>query len=166
MKKTLLSLIMLGLSGVSSMALADETKIGVVDLQKIIQTSPKIQTIQQNLEKKFRPRRDALIATEKDLRAKMDAFKRDSVVMNANAKKDKEREIVSMQQKFERDGQQYQQELSTAHNEAMEDFYTRVRAAISRVAKKEHFELVLQKDAAPFAAEKLDVTKQVIAAIE
>ena len=62
--------------------------------------------------------------------------------------------------------QQYQQELSTAHNEAMEDFYTRVRAAIATIAKKEHFELVLQKDAAPFAAEKLDVTKQVITAIK
>ena len=80
--------------------------------------------------------------------------------------KDKEREIVAIQQKFERDGQQYQQELSTAHNEAMEDFYTRVRAAIATIAKKEHFELVLQKDAAPFAAEKLDVTKQVITAIK
>lgn len=166
MKKTLLGLMMLSLSGLSTVAFADDTKIGVVDLQKIIQTSPKVQSIQQSLEKKFRPRRDALIATEKELRSKMDAFKRDSVVMNANAKKEKEREIVSMQQKFERDGQQYQQELSTAHNEAMEDFYTRVRAAISKVAKKEHFELVLQKDAAPFAAEKLDVTKQVVAAIE
>ncbi|NBX85209.1 MAG: OmpH family outer membrane protein [Gammaproteobacteria bacterium] len=166
MKKTLLGLMMLSLGGLSTVAHAEETKIGVVDLQKIIQTSPQIQTIQQDLEKKFRPRRDSLIAAEKDLRAKMEAFKRDSVVMNANIKKDKEREIVAIQQKFERDGQQYQQELSTAHNEAMEDFYTRVRAAIATIAKKEHFELVLQKDAAPFAAEKLDVTKQVITAIK
>ena len=103
MKKTLLGLMMLSLGGLSTVAHAEETKIGVVDLQKIIQTSPQIQTIQQDLEKKFRPRRDSLIAAEKDLRAKMEAFKRDSVVMNANARKDKEREIVAMQQKFERD---------------------------------------------------------------
>ena len=70
-----------------------------------------------------------------------------------------------MQQKFERDGQQYQQELSTAHNEAMEDFYTRVRAAISSVAKKEKYSLILQKDAAPYVVEALDVTKQVITEI-
>lgn len=165
MKKTLLGLMMLSLTGFSAMSWADAMKIGVVDLQKIVQNSAQIQGIQTKLEQKFRPRRDTLIATEKDLRAKMEAFKRDSVVMNANARKDKEREIVAMQQKFERDGQQYQQELSTAHNEAMEDFYTKVRAAIAVVAKKDQYSLILQKDAAPFAVEALDVTKQVIAEI-
>ena len=166
MKKTLRGLMMLGLSGFTTLSCADAVKIGVVDLQKIIQTSPQIQGIQAKLEQKFRARRDTLIATEKDLRTKMDAFKKDSVVMSVTARKDKEREIVAMQQKFERDGQQYQQELSTAHNEAMEDFYTKVRAAISVVAKKDQYSLILQKDAAPFATEALDVTKQVISEIK
>jgi len=165
MKKTLMGLIILSLAGFSVISWADAMKIGVVDLQKIIQTSPQTQAIQTKLEQKFRARRDGLIAAEKDLRAKMDAFKRDSVVMNAAARKEKERDIVGMQQKFERDGQQYQQELSTAHNEAMEDFYTRVRAAISSVAKKEKYSLILQKDAAPYVVEALDVTKQVITEI-
>ena len=163
MKKILFGLIMLGVASISTAA--DTLKIGVVDLQKIIQTSPQIQKIQQSLEQRFRPRRDTLMAAEKDLKAKIEAFKRDSVVMNPTQKKDKEREIVGIQQKFELDGQKYQQELSTAHNEAMEDLYTKVRAAISAVAKKQQYSLILQKDAAPFSTEILDVTKQVIAEI-
>jgi outer membrane protein len=163
MKKILLGLMMLGCASITTAA--DAVKIGVVDLQKIIQTSPQIQKIQQSLEQRFRGRRDTLMATEKDLKAKIEGFKRDSVVMNAVQKKDKEREIVAIQQKFELDGQKYQQELSTAHNEAMEDFYTKVRAAISVIAKKQQYSLILQKDAAPFSTEILDVTKQVIAEI-
>ena len=166
MKKILASLMLLSLCGLATEALANDMKIGVVDLQKIVQTSPQMQAIQKKLETEFRPRRDALVAEEKNLREKMDGFKRDAVVMNANTKKDKERELVSLQQKFERAGQQYQQELNTAHNQAMEDFYTKVRASIASVAKKEKYDLVLQKDAAPFAAEKLDVTKLVIAEIK
>jgi outer membrane protein len=165
MKKLLSSLILLGLAGLSQSSFADALRIGVVDLQKIVQTSPQIQTIQQSLEQKFRARRDSLVATEKDLKSKIESFKKDSVVMNPTQKKDTERNLVALQQKFEREGQQYQQELSTAHNEAMEDFYTKVRAAISIVAKNEHYDLIVQKDAAPFTTEKLDVTKQVIAAI-
>jgi len=165
MKKTLSSLVLLGLSCVGTAAWADNFKIGVVDLQKIIQTSPQMQTIQQSLEQKFRSRRDTLVATEKDLKAKIDAFKKDSAVMNATQKKEQERAIIAMQQQFERDGQTYQQDLSTAHNQAMEDFYTKVRAAIAEVSKKDHYDLVIQKDAAPYASEKLEVTKQVIAAI-
>jgi outer membrane protein len=166
MKKIVMGLLMLGVAGLSNISWSAEAfKIGVVDLQKIVQTSPQIQKIQQGLEQRFRSRRDTLIATEKDLKTKVEAFKRDSVVMNANQRKDKEREIVAMQQKFELDGQKYQQELSTAHNEAMEDFYTKVRAAIAVVAKKQQYSLILQKDAAPFSTEVLDVTKQVITEI-
>ena len=165
MKKLRSRLMLLSLICIGSTVYADTLRIGVVDLQKIVQTSPQIQTIQQGLEQKFRARRDTLVAAEKDLKAKIEAFKKDSVVMNPTQKKDTERNLVALQQKFEREGQQYQQELSTAHNEAMEDFYTKVRAAISTVAKNEHYDLVIQKDAAPFSAEKLDVTKQVITAI-
>lgn len=165
MKKFFNALLLIGMISFGQQASADNLKIGVVDLQKIVQTSSQIQVIQKNLEQKFRTRHDALMNTEKDLKAKIESFKRDSAVMNPTAKKEMERSIVAMQQKFEMDGQQYQRELSTAHNEAMEDFYAKVRAAITDVAKKEHYDLILQKDAAPFSGEKLDVTKQVIAAI-
>lgn len=165
MKKFFNALLILGMMCLGQQASADNLKVGVVDLQKIVQTSSQIQTIQKGLEQKFRTRHDALMNTEKELKAKIEAFKRDAAVMNPTVKKETERAIVAMQQKFEMDGQQYQRELSTAHNEAMEDFYTKVRAAIATVAKNEQFDLVLQKDAAPFSTEKLDVTKQVIAAI-
>lgn len=147
---------------VGNSALADGAKIGVVDLQKIMQTSTQMKVIQDKLEKEFKPRRDKLIAMEEGLKKDMEKFKRDSAVLNATQRKDLEKKIVSTQQQFEREGQQYQQELSTAHNEAMEDFYNKIRAAIAKVAQDESYDLVFQKDAAPFSIDKLDVTAKVI----
>ncbi|MCL9683366.1 OmpH family outer membrane protein [Legionella maioricensis] len=144
---------------------ADWAKIGVVDLQKIMQTSSQMKTIQQTLEKEFKPRRDKLVAVEASLKSDMEKFKRDSAIMSATQKKELEKKIVSAQQQFERDGQQYQQELSTAHNEAMEGLYTKVRAAIGKIAKDEKYDIIVQKDAAPFSTEALDVTDKVIKAI-
>lgn len=146
-------------------AFADAAKIGVVDLQKIMQTSSQMKDIQQKLEKEFKPRRDKLVAMEASLKADMEKFKRDSAVMSATQKKDLEKKIISMQQQFERDGQQYQQELSTANNEAMEGLYSKVRSAIAKVAKDEKYDLIVQKDAAPFSADTLDVTDKVVKAI-
>lgn len=143
-------------------ALAEGAKIGVVDLQKIMQTSTQMKVIQDKLEKEFKPRRDKLIAMEDGLKKDMEKFKRDSAVLNATQRKDLEKKIVATQQQFEREGQQYQQELSTAHNEAMEDFYNKIRAAIAKVAQSESYDLVFQKDAAPFSVEKLDVTAKVM----
>lgn len=150
----------LALSG--AMAYADGSKIGVVDLQKIMQTSSQMKSIQEKLEKEFKPRRDKLIAMEENLKKDMETFKRDTAVMSQMQRKDLEKKMVSEQQQFERDGQQYQQELSTAHNDAMEDFYNKIRAAIAKVAENEKYDIVFQKDAAPFSVEKLDITAKVM----
>ncbi len=127
-----------------------------------MQTSTQMKTIQDKLEREFKPRRDKLVAMEEHLKQDMEKFKRDASIMNQNQRKDLEKKIVSVQQQFEREGQQYQQELSTAHNEAMEEFYNKIRSAIARVAKVEKYDLVLQKDAAPFSTDNLDITTKVM----
>ncbi len=130
-----MSLVALVFSLFGVQAYADNARIGVVDLQKIMQTSTQMKEIQQKLEANFQPRRDKLMAMEKTLKEDMEKFKRDSAILSATQKKDLEKKIVAAQQQFERDGQQYQQELSTAHNEAMEALYAKVRSAIATIAK-------------------------------
>lgn len=166
MKRLSLALVACLLSLTTVTAFAEGAKIGVVDLQKIMQVSPQMKTIQQKLEQEFKPRRDKLVIMETDLKKEMDQFKRDNAVMSEQQKKELEKKIVTTQQQFEREGQQYQQELSTAHNEAMEGLYTKVRAAISKVAQSEKFDIILQKDAAPFTTDKLDVTDKVLKEIK
>ena len=161
-----LSLCLAGLLALTSAAtMASDARIGVVDLQKIMQTSNQMKTIQQKLEKEFKPRRDKLVASETSLKGDMEKLKRDSAILTTSQKKDLEKKVLAAQQQFERDGQQYQQELSTAHNEAMEGLYTKVRAAISKIATDEKYDLIVQKDAAPFSLATLDVTEKVIKAV-
>lgn len=148
--------------GLMGSAFADTSKIGVVDLQKIMQTSSQMKVIQQKLEKEFKPRRDKLVAMEESLKKDMETFKRDSTIMSQTQKKDLEKKIVSAQQTFEREGQQYQQELSTAHNEAMEELYGKIRKAIAKVAETEKYDLIMQKDATPYSIAALDITDRVM----
>ncbi len=161
-----LSIWVMAIFAISASAFAADARIGVVDLQKIMQTSSQMKTIQEKLEKAFKPRRDKLIAMEESLKKDMEAFKRDTAVLSQSQRKDLEKKIVGEQQQFERDGQQYQQELSTAHNEAMEEFYNKIRAAIAKVAESDRYDLVFQKDAAPFSVDKLDVTAKVMQEIK
>lgn len=150
----------------AAIASADVAKIGVVDLQKIMQTSTQMKAIQQKLETEFKPRRDKLVSMEESLKKDMEKFKRDSAVLSPTQKKELEKKIVSSQQAFERQGQQYQQELSTAHNEAMEELYGKIRKAITKVAQTEKYDIILQKDAAPFSIDKLDITPSVMKNID
>lgn len=165
MKKISGLLIALALAFGNMNAFADTIKIGVVDLQKIMQTSTEMKTIQSKLEKEFKPRRDTLVEMEEGLKKDMEKFKRDSAVMSKSERQKLEKKIVETQKTFEKQGQEYQQELSKAHNEAMEAFYNKIRSAIAKVAEKDKYDLVLQKDAAPFSAPKLDVTDKVLKAV-
>ena len=64
-----LSLCLAGLLALTSAAtMASDARIGVVDLQKIMQTSAQMKSIQEILEKEFQPRRDNLIAMEEKLK--------------------------------------------------------------------------------------------------
>lgn len=146
-----------------SLVFADtNVHIGIVDLQKIMQTSAQMKAIQQKLEKDFRPRRDKLMAMEGEIKKEMERFKRESAVMSQEQKRDLERKIMLGQQTFEREGQQYQQELNTAHNDAMEELYNKIRKAISNVAAKEKYDIILQKEAAPYSAPNLEITDKVV----
>lgn len=147
---------------VSTSAFSQNIQIGVVDLQKIMQTSKQMKELQQKLEQNFQPRRAKLMATEEELKNDMVKLKRDSAVLSQAQKKDLEKKVIAKQQALERDGQQYQQELTAAQNDAMEDFYNKIRQAINKIAEKEKYDIVLQKEAAPFISDKLDITSQVI----
>ena len=149
-----------------SIAYANDAKIGVVDLQKIMQTAEQMKEIQKSLEKDFQPRREKLVNMEKKIKQEMEKLKRDGAVMSEAKRKELEKKIVSEQRQFEQEGQQYQKQLSTAHNQAMETFYNQIREAISKIAKHDILDIVLQKDAAPYSSEKLDVTSRVLKEIK
>lgn len=149
-----------------SIAYAHDAKIGVVDLQKIMQTAEQMKEIQKSLEKDFQPRREKLVDMEKQIKQEMEKLKRDSAVMSESKRKELEKKIVGEQRQFEKEGQQYQKELSAAHNQAMEQFYNQIRQAISKIAKQDKLDIVLQKDAAPYSSEKLDVTSRVLKEIK
>ena len=138
------------------------SKIAVVDMQQIMQRSGDMKTIQQTLEKEFKPRRDKLVAMEGQIKADMEKYKKEAAVMSKAEQKKMQEKIVTAQKKFEQEGQMYQRELNTKHNAEMQKLYTKVRGVIEKVAKDNGYDVVLQKEAAPYSSTKLDLTEKVI----
>lgn len=143
-------------------AYADNIKIGIVDLQKILQTSAEARAIEENLITEFQPRRDNIISQENEIKREMERFKRDSSIMSQSERKSLEKRIIQAQRKFEQEGQLYQQEISKAHEIAREKISSKIRKAIAIIAERDKYDVVIQKDATPFSAEKLDITKKVL----
>jgi outer membrane protein len=165
MKKLMSMCLAFALLCLGGNAFADKIKVGIVDFQKIMQTTPKVKTIQESLEKSFKSRRDKLVAMEDSIKKDTEKFKKDESVMNDADKKSLQNKVILARQRFELEGQQYQQELTAAHNQAMEKLYGQIKEAISKVATQDKFDFILQKDAVPYSQSQLDVTDKVLKAL-
>lgn len=149
----------------SAAASADPLKIGVVDLHEIFAKAPEVKVIKENLETKFKPRQQKLVAAQNDIKSDMDKLQKDGAVMSSSDKKLLQEKIMKAQQDLEKKGSQYQQDLNSAQNQAMETFFGKVKKVIDALAKKEKYNLVLQRDNVPYMDENLNITKKVVAAL-
>lgn len=147
------------------MASVKTLKIGVVDVQEIVAKAPQVKTINDRLSTKFKSRQEKVVALQNTLKKDMEKMERDAAVLSAKDKSALEEKILSQQRDLQRLGQDYQQDLSREQNKEMQEFFTKVKDAIDKVAKKESYDIILQKDGVPYASDSIDITKQVLDAL-
>lgn len=151
------------LLAVANVAMAE--KIGVVDPQKIAAQSAEMKQLSSQLEKKFDSRRQELVKLQQQLQQDNEKLKRDAAILSAKEKTDLNNRIMEANKQLERKGRDFQQDVGMAQNQAVQQFKQKVNQAIEKVAKKEGYDLVIFKEAAPFSSNKYDLTAQVIKAL-
>ncbi len=137
-------------------------KIGVVDINKVMAGSKEAVTIKKNLEGKYRPREQALMKMQKSIQEDMQKFQRDTTVMTDAQKKNLQEKIIKARKEFETKGRAFQQEVNTAQGQAMQKLFSKVKGVVDNVAKTQHYDIIIQKDAVQYIASKDDITQKVI----
>lgn len=160
-----LLLFALGNAYASTAPKTDAMKIVVIDVHQIIQQAPQVKKINEALGKKFKPRQEKILAQQKKVQADMNTLKRDASVMSSMKKNALQDKIVTERRDLARMEQDYQQDLSLAQNQAMQQFFMTLKTTVTKLAEKNKYDLVLQKDSAPYASSKVDITKQVLEAL-
>ena len=171
MRKLLLSIITAATFLTAGSALAEPAaganlKIGVIDVQQILQKSPQISVINSQLTKDFKPRQDKIVAAQKDLQAEVDKLNK-----NANVMSDADRNKLQDQINADKANVQgmaisLQRDLQQAQNKAMQDFMNQLTAVVNDVAKKGNYDLILQRAGVPYANNNLDVTALVLSQLQ
>jgi len=141
---------------------AAESRIAVVDLQHaVMQTEDGIRA-QATLKKLFDKRQRDLDAKQNDLQRAREDIERQSRVLSREAlqkrMEDWQRQMVELQTVFV----DYNKELQKKQGELTGPIIKKMMTVINRVAKKQGFELIIDKQAAPYARPDLDLTEQII----
>lgn len=169
MKKTLLSVVSAAaLFLVAGNAVADTAgslKIGVVDMQQILQKSTQIKTINDQLARQFKPRQDKIIAQQKTLQDEINKLNKDGSVMNPTDRNKLQDKVIKERADLQGVAVAFQRDVTAAQQQAMQGFMTKFTSVVANVAKSGNYDLIMQRAGVPYMKDNLDVTNQVLAEI-
>lgn len=144
-------------------ASADGASIAVVDLQgAVMQTEDGIRA-QATLKKLFDKRQQDLDAKQQKLAKMREDIERQSKVLSREALARRmdfwQKEMISLQSVFV----DYNKELNKKQGELTQPIIKRMVGIIGKLAEKNGHDLVLDRQAAPYARPDLDLTDKVVA---
>ncbi len=137
-------------------------KIGVVDIQKVVQQAPETNKYNTDLQAKFKPRQEKLLKLNSQLHNNQAKLSRDSSVMSAKDREALQGKIIEQQTELRHFAQNYQDDLSAARAKDMQQLFKNIERAVSKVAKSGKYDMILEKQAAPYVSSHYDVTSDVL----
>src|SRR6202167_6329504 len=161
---------LVGISGVVALAAAAtpagaDLKIGVVNYAKLMQESPQAKAAQDALRAEFAGKQKDLQTQQQSLKTKEDSLQRDSATMSADQRTAAERELRDGNRELQLKVQQYQDDFNARQNEELSKLQKTLVEEVQTFAQAQKFDLVLA-DGVIFAAPVLDVTPQVLSALQ
>jgi outer membrane protein len=141
---------------------AQGMKIGFVNTERVFREAAPAKRAQQKLEQLFAARNAELAALEKRGRDLQGELERDTS-LNESARRDKERQLADISQKFQRLQREIREDLNLRRNEELNAVQERATRVIQQIAEQEKFDLVVQE--AVFASSRIDITDKVIRAL-
>jgi len=162
----LLSLVMasLVLSASPVMAAAEDFRIGVVDMQKALQTIEAGKSAKAQLEKEFNERKKTLQSEEASIRKLTEEFKKQSMVLSDEAKAKKQQELQERIMKYQEMTARSQQEIQGKEQQLTEPLIRKLKDLIGEIAKKKNYNVVLEKNenTVLYFEDKDEITGEVI----
>ena len=164
MKTKMMGLAAAGLLGITMFtnAVADEYKIGAVNVGRLFNESPQAAEVRAELEKEFGARERELIEEQKKLKELQDRLQRDSVILSETDRKRLERDLVTLQRDSQRNQNEYREDVTFRRNEEIASVQEDLFQAINAVAQAQGYDIVLPDSAAVYFNSKVDITQQVI----
>lgn len=144
---------------------AAELKIGFVNFGRLLEESPQAKAAQQALEGEFLPRQRDVAAQQKSLEEKSDKLKKEAAVMSEADRVRTEREVRDLELNVQRRFKELQEDLNMRRNEEVGRMQRALLQEVQAYAKANGYQLVVSEGVL-FAAEGIDITPQVVAAIK
>lgn len=144
-----------------NVAQAADIKVAVVNVQQVLQQSPRVAELSKKLENEFKARQNKINDEQKALQTSLDKFKKESPTMSQKDRDAMQKKIADDRAVLVKEVVAYQQDLQKEQNKVMQGILGDLNGIVSTIAKAQNYSLVLDSQAVIFAVDGNDITKDV-----
>ncbi|MFW6126820.1 MAG: OmpH family outer membrane protein [Thermodesulfobacteriota bacterium] len=144
-------------------ALARDLKIGVVDIEDIINKSPEYKRIESSLKRKTEELGRPLQRREQELSQQLQDFQKqaEAGIIKDDARKRKETEFQRMLQDLQKSRDRAAKEFQNYYQREMKPLMDKLTRAVEQVSNEENLDIVFPKAGIFLRDKSLDVTEKV-----
>jgi outer membrane protein len=143
---------------------ADEYKIGVMHVERILQQSASAKAAHDRIEQEFKGRDADITRKEQEVRDAAAQLDKNRATLSADARATQERLLEARTREVQRLRQVFGEDLRTRQFEELDKLKERLDRVLTRYAKERNFDLILQD--ALFVGKAVDITDDIIKALE
>lgn len=146
-----------------AVAVAQETKIGFVNTERILREAPPAKAAQVKIEQEFSKREKDLQEMSARIKSLSDKLDKDSAVLPENDRARRQRELSDLDKDFQRKQREFREDLNQRRNEEVANVLERTNRVIKQIADAEKFDIILQD--AVTVSPRVDITEKVLKAL-
>jgi outer membrane protein len=164
MKRFALGVALLAMVSVASPALADDYRIGVIHVERILRQSKPARAAEARIEQEFKSRDSDLRKREQDVQSAAAQLAKDRASLSPEQLASRERDLDVRTREVQRQRQQFAEDLRGRQFEELDKLKTRLDQVLTKYAKERNYDLILQD--AIWVARSVDITEDVIKALD
>jgi outer membrane protein len=145
-------------------ASAQNTKIGVVSLQAVVERAPQTKEVMDALRLEFAPREREIVAKQKEIEDLQAKVQKDLAVMGETERRNAEKNLRDLGREFERMRSEYQEDSNLRQNEEFGVLQRSVLKDVQDYAEAQGFDLIVG-DGVLYVSSSVNITEDVLNAV-
>lgn len=158
----IISAIIVLLSMTSNGICADVAKIGVLDGQRVLETSDAGQAARAQIKEKYSRMEEELKKRNVELEEMKKQFERNAMVMSQEKREQSQRDLQIKQMDLQQLSKKYTGELKELEQRLISKINTDAKKIVEEIGKSEGYLVIIDKAAVPYYPTSIDITDKMI----
>jgi outer membrane protein len=162
MKKSIYLIAFLSLFAVSSVFADPSIKIGVVDMNQVLQKSTLMKKMNDDLAKKYKSRQDEINKATLDLQNEASQLETNGATLSAADRSKLQNKVITDKANVQILTASFQKDIAIEKDQLLQNFMSKLSGVITKIAQDGQYDMIEQQTNMLFVNPKLDITSQIL----